>query len=57
MLATQLTITLAQSLVLSTESHHDYDGSRDNDDDITSSDAPIEDDVSTRKLYLEALLQ
>jgi hypothetical protein len=35
MLATQLTITLAQSLVLSTESHHDYDGSRDNDDDMS----------------------
>jgi hypothetical protein len=43
--------------LLSPESRHNDDRPRDNDDDITSTDASKEDDVSMRKLYLEALLQ
>jgi hypothetical protein len=36
---------------------HNDDGTRDNDDDVTSTDTPTKDDVSKRKSYLEALLQ
>jgi hypothetical protein len=41
----------AHRSVLSPESHCDYDGSRDNDDDITSTDAPIEDNVDKKIVY------
>jgi hypothetical protein len=44
-------------LLLSPESRHDDDRPHDNDDDVTSTDASEEDDVSMRKSYLEALLQ
>jgi hypothetical protein len=44
-------------LVLSPESRHDDDRPHDDNDDVTSTDASEEDDVSMRKSYLEALLQ
>jgi hypothetical protein len=47
----------AHRSVLSPESHHNDDRPRDNNDDVTSTDASKEDDVSMRKLYLEAALQ
>jgi hypothetical protein len=48
----------AHRSVLSPKSHRDDDGSRDVDDDVTSTDTSIEDNVSsTRRSYLEALLQ
>jgi hypothetical protein len=47
----------AHRSVLSPESRRDNDGSRDNDDDVTSTNTPTEDDVLMRKSYLEALLQ
>jgi hypothetical protein len=43
--------------LLSPESSHDDDRPHDYDDDVTSTDASEEDDVSMRKSYLEALLQ
>jgi hypothetical protein len=43
--------------VLSPESRHSDDRPHDNDDDVTSTDASKQDDVSMRKSYLEALLQ
>jgi hypothetical protein len=45
------------SKVLSPESRHNDDRPHDDDDDVTSTDASKEDDVSMRKSYLEALLQ
>jgi hypothetical protein len=47
----------AQRSVLSPESRHDDDGPRDDNDDVTSTDAPTEGDASTRRSYLEVLLQ
>jgi hypothetical protein len=47
----------AHRSVLSPESHHSDDRPHDNDDDITSTNVPKQDDVSMRKSYLEALLQ
>jgi hypothetical protein len=47
----------AHRSVLSPKSPHNNNGTHDNDDDITSTDTPTKDDVSKRKLYLEALLQ
>jgi hypothetical protein len=43
--------------VLSPQSRHSDDRPHDNDDDVTSTDASKQDDVSMRKSYLEALLQ
>jgi hypothetical protein len=43
--------------MLSHESRHDDDRPHDDDDDVTSTDASEENDVSMRKSYLEALLQ
>ena len=47
----------AHRSVLSPESRHDDDRPHDYYDDVTSTDASEEDDVSMRKSYLEALLQ
>jgi hypothetical protein len=47
----------AHRSVLSPESRHDDDRPHDDDDDVTSTDASKEGDVSMRKSYLEALLQ
>jgi hypothetical protein len=47
----------AHRSVLSPESRHNNDRPRDNNDDVTSTDASKEDDVSMRKSYLEAVLQ
>jgi hypothetical protein len=41
----------------SPESRHNDDGPRDDNDDVTSTDAPTEGDASTRRSYLEALFQ
>jgi hypothetical protein len=47
----------AHRSVLSPESRHNDDRPRDNNDDVTSTDASKEDDVSMWKSYLEAVLQ
>jgi hypothetical protein len=47
----------AHRSVLSLESRHNDDRLRDDDDDVTSTDASREGDVLMRKSYLEALLQ
>jgi hypothetical protein len=47
----------AHRSVLSPDSRHNDDRPRDNNNDITSTDASKEDDVSMRKSYLEAVLQ
>jgi hypothetical protein len=48
---------LSEILLLSPESRHNDDRPRDNNDDVTSTFASKEDDVSMRKSYLEAVLQ
>jgi hypothetical protein len=47
----------SKHFLLGPESHCDDDRSRDNDDDVTSTDTWIKDKVLTRRSYLEALLQ
>jgi hypothetical protein len=47
----------AHRSVLSPKTRHNDDGTRDNDDDVTSTDIPTKDNASKRKSYLEALLQ
>jgi hypothetical protein len=45
------------TMLLSPKSRHSDDRPHDDDDDVTSTDALKEDDMSMRKLYVEALLQ
>jgi hypothetical protein len=47
----------AHRSVLSPESRRDDDRPRDDDDNVTSTDALTEDNVLTRRSYLEALFQ
>jgi hypothetical protein len=47
----------AHRSVLSHESHDDKPGTRECDDDVTSTDVATNGDVCKRRLYLEALMQ